>query len=242
MVYLPPGYEENTGQRYPVMYLQDGQNLFDDATAFGGAEWHVDETVEALIGSGTLAPMIVVGIYNAGEHRIDEYTPAVDKSIQRGGKAKLYGKMLVEELKPFIDTQYRTKPEPASTGLGGSSLGGLVTLYLGIRYPHVFGKLAVISPSIWWAKRSILRFVDRLKYKNAQRIWLDVGTDEGGPSTVENTRIVRDRLIQLGWEIGHDLCYHEAEGACHDENAWSCRVEPMLKFLFAAPANHQVIW
>ena len=147
MVYLPPGYVEDTGRTYPVLYMHDGQNLFDPATAFGGNEWRLDDTAEELIERGAIEPLIIVGIYNTGEQRIHEYTPTTDPKLG-GGKADLYGKMLVEEVKPFIEKTYRTLPGPENTGMGGSSLGGLVTLHLGIQYPQVFGKLAVLSPSV----------------------------------------------------------------------------------------------
>src|SRR6478672_12725552 len=121
IVYLPPGYEPRSADRYPVLYLHDGQNVFDRATSIG-EEWHVDEVAQALITAGELEPLIVVGIYNTGVHRIDEYTPT--PSADGGGRAEDYGRMLVEELKPFIDSTYKTLPSAASTALGGSSLGG----------------------------------------------------------------------------------------------------------------------
>ena len=127
IVYLPPGYDSDKRTRYPVLYMQDGQNLFDDATAFS-QEWRLDETAQALITDGVIEPLIIVGIYNAGAHRMDEYTPTRDRRRRAGGKASHYGRMLVEELKPFIDREYRTLPGAASTGVGGSSLGGLVSL------------------------------------------------------------------------------------------------------------------
>jgi predicted alpha/beta superfamily hydrolase len=130
LVYLPPGYDASKGRRYSVLYMQDGQNLFDGATSFiPGQEWRVDETAQRLIGAGKIEPLIIVGIYNTKD-RINEYTAAQDAKYEMGGKADLYGRMLVEELKPFIDGRYRTKKDAQHTGLAGSSLGGLVSLYL----------------------------------------------------------------------------------------------------------------
>src|SRR5258705_10465824 len=150
MVYLPPGYEASKRKSYSVFYLHDGQNLFDGATSFiPGQEWRVDETAQRLIDAGKIEPLIIVGINNAGKDRIDEYTPAADAKYKAGGKANLYGRMLVEELKPFIDAHYRTRQGAAHTGVGGSSLGGLVSLYLSLKYPRVFGRAAVVSPSVW---------------------------------------------------------------------------------------------
>src|SRR6185436_13118305 len=168
VVYLPPGYQ-TSAVRYPVLYLHDGQNVFDQATAFG-EEWHVDETAQQLIIAGRIEPIIVVGVYNTGEHRVDEYTPTPLPDKGHGGHADEYGRMLVDELKPFIDETYRTLPDAANTAMGGSSLGGLLTLHLGLRYPTTFGKLAVLSPSVWWDDRVILREVAALQKKLNVRI------------------------------------------------------------------------
>jgi predicted alpha/beta superfamily hydrolase len=233
VVYLPPGYAENPQHRYPVLYLHDGQNLFDGKTAYiPGKDWKADETAEDLINSGAIQPLIMVGIYNTGEQRIQEYTPWPDPKLG-GGHADLYGRMLVEELIPFINQRYRTLPGPGETGLGGSSLGGLVTLYLGLRYPEVFGKLAVLSPSIWWDNKYMLDFVDRIGLKPRLKIWLDVGTAEG-EDTLKNAEQVRDELLKCGWVEGDDLRYAEFKGARHEETAWGARVAPILKFLFPA--------
>jgi predicted alpha/beta superfamily hydrolase len=232
LVYLPPGYDEESATRYPVLYLHDGQNVFDRATSIG-EEWHVDETAESLIQSGEIEPIIVVGIYNTGIHRIDEYAPTPRPDKGGGGHADDYGHMLIMELKPFIDRTYKTLPSAQNTALGGSSLGGLVTLHLGIRFPTAFGKLAVLSPSIWWDDRVILREVEALPNRLPQRIWLDAGTGEGD-EVIADARAVRDALVARGWELGRDLAYVEAEGAGHNEESWGARVAHVLKFLFPA--------
>jgi predicted alpha/beta superfamily hydrolase len=238
LVYLPPGYDANKKQRYAVLYLHDGQNLFDGATSFiKGSEWQVDETAQALTEAKAIKPLIIVGIYNTGRERIDEYTPTADRAHQMGGKGDLYGRMIVEELKPFIDSQYRTLRGAENTGLGGSSLGALVSLYLALKYPQTFGLVAVVSPSIWWDNRMILRTVEALSKKPRLRIWLDTGTKEGGnrveeEKTTKNARLLRDALLAKGWKEGADLKYFEVEGGEHNERAWAARVEPMLRFLF----------
>jgi len=232
LVYLPPGYEKEKRRRYPVLYLHDGQNLFDGATSFiPGQEWRVDETAQALITSKAIEPLIIVGIYNTGKERVEEYTPSADPKFKVGGKADLYGRLIVEELKPFVDSHYRTKRDASHTGLGGSSLGGLVTLYLGLRYQKVFGKLAVVSPSVWWDDKRIVRDVEALKSPTRARIWLDMGTDEG-EFAARDARTLRDALVARGWRLERDMKYFEAVGAKHSETAWAERVEPMLKFLF----------
>src|SRR5271169_1390910 len=132
LVYLPPMYEAQPDQRYPTLFMQDGQNLFEPETSFiKGNYWRMGETADELILNGQIEPLIIVGIYNTGVHRIDEYTPLEDKRLG-GGQADAYGQMLVEELKPFVDHAYRTLPGAEHCGMGGSSLGGLVSLYLGL--------------------------------------------------------------------------------------------------------------
>jgi len=237
LVYLPPGYEA-TKKRYSVLYLQDGQNLFDGATSFiPGKEWRVDETAQRLIAAGKIEPLIIVGINNAGKDRINEYTPAEDAKYKMGGKSDLYGRMLVEELKPFIDAHYRTKKGAQYTGLGGSSLGGLISIYLALKYWAVFGRAAAVSPSVWFANKQIVHYVEALPKKPKVRIWMDIGTKEGGTTeeaqqTVSDARVLKETLIKKGWELGKDLKYVEAEGAQHNEAAWAARVESILTFLF----------
>ena len=217
--------------------MHDGQNLFDAATSFAGTEWGLDETAEELIRARQMQPVIIVGIYNTGMHRLGEYTPFKDRR-GRGGRAWLYGKLLVQELKPFIDQNYRTLPGAENTGLGGSSLGGLVTLSLGLHYPSVFGKLAVMSPSVWWANRAILRQVATFTQQHAggirPKIWLDMGTEEDQKADihVDNVIDLRDALCAEGWALGQDLHFLLDEGAGHNEAAWGYRARAALPFLF----------
>jgi predicted alpha/beta superfamily hydrolase len=231
IVYVPPQYDAEPDRRYPALYLQDGQNLFDPDTSFiHGKYWRVGETADELIVTGAIEPLVIVGIYNTGVHRVEEYTPVEDKRLG-GGRADAYGQMLVEELKPLVDHQYRTLPGSENCGLGGSSLGGLVTLYLGLKYTWVFGELAALSPSVWWRNRAILKTVAQIKRKPELRIWLDVGTKESSRA-LPDVRALKKALLGKGWRLGEDLGYLEVEGARHDEVAWSQRVGPMLKFLF----------
>jgi len=231
LVYLPPSYERARSFRYPVLYLHDGQNVFDPRTSFiPGEEWEVDDTAESLIRSRTIRPLIIVAVYNAGEFRMEEYTMGRDAQ-GRGGKADLYGRFLIEELMPFIESRYRTRSEPRNVGIGGSSLGGLVTMYLGMRHPRRFGKLAVMSPSVWWNNREILKEIPDEFPTQRSRIWLDIGTGEG-EQTVIDARMLRDELVRKGWQMNRDLRYVEAPGAQHTEAAWRARVPLMLRFLF----------
>jgi len=236
LVYLPPGYRRFSSTRFPVLYLHDGQNVFDAATSFAGVEWGVDETAERLIHRRLIEPLIIVAVANIGEERVHEYapTPGVIEPkdhprIRSRGLAPIYGQFLIEELKPFIDKKYRTKPDAEFTGLGGSSLGGLATLAMGIFYSEVFTRLIVMSPSIWWDDYAIFRLVGILGKKPPLKIWLDTGTDEPGWELV---RDLRNYLIDKGWQLGVDFSYLEVKGANHSEAAWAMRVEPALRFLF----------
>ena len=235
VVYLPPGYEEQPTRRFSVLYLHDGQNLFDGSTSFvPGMDWKVGQTADHVIVSGSVDPLLIVGIYNAGEHRIREYTPTRVPKLG-GGRADRYGKFLVNEIKPFIDREYRTLPDFAHTGLGGSSLGGLVSLYVGLKHPHIFGKLAALSPSVWWNQRVMHRFAATTQVEPRPSIWLDIGTREG-PQILRDVENFRDVLLQKGWRLGGDLHYERVEGAEHNEAAWSQRVGPVLQFLFPSTA------
>ena len=231
LVWLPPGYDADQQRRYPVLYLQDGQNIFDRATAFGGEEWHVDETASALVGQGQIEPLIVVGIYNAGEKRLDEYTPTRVEAKGGGGGAEAYGRFLVDELKPFIDREYRTLGDQPNTGIGGSSLGGLVSTWMAITRPDVFGRLASLSPSVWWDDRMIVKAVDALPGKLPIRIWLCAGTNEG-PKVADDARTLRAAFTRKGWVPEQDLKYFEAQGAGHDERSWAARMGEVLKYLY----------
>ena len=154
-VYLPPGYRRFGRMRYPVLYLNDGQNVFDAATAFSGVEWRVDETAQQLIRKNLIEPLIIVAVANMGDDRIDEYAPTrgvISEEAKRKKRSKglgrRYGEFLAQELKPYIDRKFRTRPDAESTGLGGSSLGGLLALSLGLWFPTVFTKVIAMSPSV----------------------------------------------------------------------------------------------
>ena len=234
VVYLPPGYHADHTRRYPVLYFQDGQNLFDGRTSYiADQHWRLNEAADSLINAGEIEPLIIVGIYHAGEHRITEYTPSMDRNFKVGGKADLYGRMLISEIKPFIDREYRTLPDAFYTGLGGSSLGGLVSLYLGLKHPSHFSRLAVMSPSIWWDRRRILREVDNLAGKPPLRVWLDMGTHEGR-NQLSHAVSLRDKLTARGFILDQDLKYMEVDGGRHSEHDWAQRVHHALRYLFPA--------
>lgn len=239
MVYVPPGYGADPARRYPVFYMHDGQNLMNPQEAFGGVVWGVDETAQQLILAEQIEPLIIVGIYNTGDKRIDEYTPVKSASGRmrgRGGQADQYGQMIIEELKPFIDREYLTKPEAAFTGIGGSSLGGLVSLHLGIKRPDVFSRLAILSPAVWWANNQIIREVALIGERLPLKIWLDIGRSEGS-RIKHQVRALKEILRANGWQNDVDLAYYEFPEARHDESAWAARFGLVLKFLFPVSAS-----
>lgn len=238
VVYLPPGYDSGAAP-CPVLYLQDGQNLFDPQTAYGGQDWRVDVTADELIVRGAVEPLIVVGIYNTGVRRISEYTPTKDARRRKGGKGDRYAKMMAHELKPFIDREYRTRRAAVHNGVGGSSLGGLVSLETGLLYPRVFGRLAVLSPSVWWDNRSILEMVRAYKFQARARIWLDSGTKEGDApeQSIAEMKLLRDVLTEKGWREGVDLHCAEVAGGEHNEKAWAARFGEVLQYLFPRQAG-----
>jgi enterochelin esterase-like enzyme len=237
IVYVPEGYDAEPHRRYPVLYLHDGQNLFDPETSFiKGRTWMVREAADEAIAAGEVEPLIIVGIYNTGDRRLAEYTPDRDWQMG-GGEADAYGKLLTRELLPWIAQHYRVKPGREHTGLGGSSLGGLVSLYLGLKHPGVFGRLAVLSPSVWWNHRSILAVLEEVAPELAEkpRVWLDVG-DHEGKMTLRDTVVLSKRLATLGWDDA-ELHFERVAGGTHDEPSWAGRVGPMLRFLFPASSR-----
>jgi predicted alpha/beta superfamily hydrolase len=229
VVYLPPNYDRRSD--YPILLMQDGQNLFDPETAFiPGRHWRLREAADSTIRSGHVEPLIIVGIENAGPDRIHEYTPTHDVARKAGGKAAEYGQMLIEELLPMLRERYRLAEGSARVGVGGSSLGALVSLYLALQHPNVFGRAAVMSPAAWWGDRAIVREIDAFSGSERPRLWLDIGSREGRDA-VSDARLVRDRLRARGWSRA-DLHYREESFAEHDETAWAHRAPAMLQFLF----------
>ncbi len=234
IVYLPPDYDSHKSRRYPVLYMNDGQNVIDGMTSYiPNQEWRADETAQALIEAKLIEPIIIVGIDNAGVDRANEYLPTVGKnsSGQYGGKADLYARFLIEEVKPFIDKTYRTKKDAKNTGLCGSSFGGIVSLHLGLTHPNVFGKLGVVSPSLWWDNEVMTKRIQGLAAKPNLKIWMDIGTKEG-PESVRQTEDAVKALETKGFVLGKDLTLFIDKDAEHNEIAWAKRFPSILMFLF----------
>ncbi len=241
-VWLPPDYDGWGDTRYPVLYLNDGQNLFDPATAFAGVHWQVGETATRLIGEKKIPPLIIVGIDNTGKSRAGEYIPyrSRDPRILRPRGAR-YPEFLRREVMPLIEERYSVLRGPENTGLGGSSLGGLITLYTQLASPGVFGRLLIESPSLFVASRKILKEARSFRAW-PERMCVGMGTREVGAAE-KDARIVEDvrDLAAILREAGLDekrLRVRIEEGATHTESAWARRFPEALEFLYSeAPSS-----
>ncbi len=234
-VWLPPDYDGWGANRYPILYLNDGQNLFDPATAFAGVHWQVGETATRLIAEQKIRPLIIVGIDNT-KNRASEYIPYRSRDPRVvSAKGKCYPEFLQSEVMPLIEGRYSVLRGPENTGLGGSSLGGLITLYTQLAAPGVFGRALIESPSLFVANRKILEESRRFRDWPA-RTYLGVGTREVG-DVEKDAKVVADvrELEAIMRSAGLDerrLKVHIAEGATHSETAWAVRFPEALEFLY----------
>ena len=216
----------------PVLYMHDGQNLFDPSAAFGGNTWQVQQTMDAAAIDGSIAEAIVIGIENTA-NRIPEYTPVPDPTNSPpGGNGEQYLQMIIQELKPQIDSQMRTIPDRAHTSMVGSSLGGLVTAYAGVKHPDVFGQVGALSPSTWWASNWLIGEVGTTAASPRPiRVYVDSG--DSGPSNddVTNTASLAAAYKTLGYVQGSTLDYLVQAGGQHSEVYWAQRLPGALAFL-----------
>jgi enterochelin esterase-like enzyme len=237
-VWLPPGYDdaENQGRDYPVLYLNDGQNLFEAASSYTGVEWQVDETADRLIREGAVPPMIIVGIDHATKDRNREYIP--HRSMQPmmlRVQGRYYPDFLMKEVMPFVERNYRVATGPENTGLGGSSLGALIALYCATVRPGVIGRLLLESPSLWASNRQAIRESRTVRIW-PERIFLAAGTAEAG--SAERSRTVVDDVRELAAIVRRAVLSERrlrlviTEGAGHTESAWAERFPDALQFLF----------
>ena len=199
-LWLPEAYLREPERRFPILLLHDGQNLFDgDLSYIKGQTWRCGSTADDVFARGLAEPTVLVGVGNTGVQRMAEYTPTPDTRLG-GGKGPLYARLLAEELLPALQRSLRLLPGPANTGLAGSSLGGLISLAIGLREPQTFGKLGVLSPSVWWDRRTILDDIRSLPGHLPLRIWLDMGTAEG-QIHVRDTDLLCHLLERKGWHL-----------------------------------------
>jgi predicted alpha/beta superfamily hydrolase len=242
-VWLPPGYDANVNLRYSVLYMHDGQNCFDRATSAFGNEWEIDEALTKLINEKRIPPMIVVGIDNSLANRINEYTYHADRE-RGGGQGADYAKFLLTEVKPFVDKTYRTHVGRASTFLGGSSLGGLISLDIARRHPDTFAGVIAMSPTIGWAGESLTQEVERDAGGLAgARIWIDTGSRESAaPSAVGIVGSESQRIVAAARRLDEALAKHQIDHrlviddqhAEHNEPAWASRFPQAIVYILGA--------
>jgi enterochelin esterase-like enzyme len=224
IVWLPPGYEKETKKHYPVFYMHDGQNLFDPRTSSGLKDWRVDETADSLIRIGEIKPVIVVGIYNTS-----------DRSAEYGDTrlGHLYMKLIVKKIKPMIDSKYRTLRDRNNTAVGGSSMGGLISMICAWEYPEVFSKAACFSPAF---KISTIDYVKNIKSYTGKKKGLKFYIDNGGVDLDAKLRPGVDAMVEAlknkGYVENSDLFIYIDKGATHNESAWARRVWRPLTLFF----------
>jgi len=218
-VWLPAGYEENSVKKYPVLYMHDGQNLIDPKTSFAGKDWQVDETITRLLAEHKIKEIIVVGINNSN-YRLEEYSDSE--------KGERYRKFLIEELKAFVDSKYRTLSDNKNTAIMGSSMGGLASFLTVWKYPEVFSMAGCMSSSFYYNDDKVFKMLDEyIGPKKHIKIYIDHGED----GLVRGQKMFC-KLTQMGYVIGTDLDYFYVRGAEHNETEWAKRLERPLIFFF----------
>ncbi|MFA7418731.1 MAG: alpha/beta hydrolase-fold protein [Melioribacteraceae bacterium] len=223
-VWLPPSYDEQKEKRYPVFYMHDGQNLIDPRTSSMFIDWQIDEAADSLIRIGEVEPFIIIGINNTDD-RGTEYNNT--------GLGKLYERLVVEIIKPFIDQNYRTLPDAKNTAVGGSSMGGLISMLFAWDYPNVFSKAACFSPAF---KFTNYNYVTIVAEDNSPKKDLKLYIDNGGvglemillPGVDDMIKVLKEK----GYEEGKDLQVFIDPKAEHNEAAWAKRIWRPIKFFF----------
>lgn len=238
IVYLPPNYDKDVQQRYPVLYLQDGQNLFDEATSYQGVEWKLDETAQQLITAGKMKPAIIVGIYNS-EQRAVEFTPPFAEVAKEQTRGELYAKMLADDVKKFIDERYRTKPDRANTIIGGGSMGALISLYAAKTHSDVFGGVVALSPWLRLGDKPVISdIIGDGKWLKNTRLFVDMGTEGGHnyPGGAANAIADGEQFVaameKAGVAQGEQFQYRIIEGGKHNEASWQATADQVLIALF----------
>ena len=227
--YLPPGYGD-TEKRYPVLYMQDGQNLFDPAASYAG-EWGVDKALDRLFAEGRTGGVIAVGLENGREERLTEYSPWPDFTGRRGGRGAEYAEFLAGDFKRLVDSRFRTLPGRRHTAVAGSSLGGLISLYAALKYTEVYSMAGVLSPAFWFARPAVMAFVGEAEPAPGLRVYLDAGTEEGfrKEEYVGDARTVSGLLAR---KPGVEQKLLIEEGGLHNEESWKRRFPGAFLWLF----------
>jgi predicted alpha/beta superfamily hydrolase len=226
-LYLPPSYESAPERRYPVIYMHDAQNLFDEATSSFGSEWGVDETMDEFARSRGFEA-IVVGIDHGGDERIHELSPWTNPKYGPA-QGEQYMAFVVGTVKPFIDAHYRTLSDRQDTAVVGSSLGGLVSHYALLRYPQVFGKAAILSPSYWFSNEVYTQTAAH-PWRADTRVWFYIGGREGDESVPDVRRMLP--LLAMPGRPAPEISLHIDPDAQHDERAWRAEFPRAVAWLF----------
>ena len=232
-IYLPPSYSAQPDKYYPVLYVHDGQNIFDALESYSGQSWNLHHTADFLIKEKMIEEIIIVAVDNMGEERLSEY--AHQDGFFQGKEIKSrgikYERFFIKELMPFIERKYRVKKGSENTALMGSSMGGLVTFNMGLRRPDLFGKLGVVSPSLWWGDNDAAAKLKSYDYQGLKsKIWLDTGDAEGRFMSFTEDVIAEIKNIKNNYDL--DLVYYQAPDAVHSESAWAKRVHSPLLYFF----------
>jgi predicted alpha/beta superfamily hydrolase len=235
VVYVPPGYDQSGEQRYPVLYMQDGQNLFDEQTSYAGVEWRLDEAAQRLIGDQQIRPVIIVGIYNTPD-RTPEFTPPP------AGRADKYADFIVEEVKPFIDKVYRTQPDRGNTAIGGSSMGGMVSLWTAKEHPQTFSHVAVLTPFLRVEGKPLTDLLGSdASWLKGMRVWIDMSPSPKkyypGDDPTGDARAFVKVLDGAGLKKDVDYKYVELDEGEHTEASWQTRADQVLMFLYGTNAS-----
>lgn len=244
-IYLPGEYE-TSGIRYPVLYMQDGQNVYVNEGAFGGNSWGVKDTLERMETESGFAGIIVAAIDNIGERRYEDYSPwknTMAKSYfeadTRGGQGDRYAEFLVGVVKPFVDGHYRTLPDGENTGVAGSSMGGLISAYIAARYAEQFHKAGVFSIASWFAEAPFLEYLDQAALHDGQRIYVSVGTEESSdPENDRMPQIYLDNSLHYVWKLlekgipAKQIALRIGAGEIHSEKCWAEHFEECIRFMY----------
>jgi enterochelin esterase-like enzyme len=234
-VFVPAG-DPHTAGPYPLLILHDGQNLFDPARAFNGQTWHVAETAEALIAAGTIPPIVIAGVDHGADARVREYTPTVGTE-PGAGQVGRHARFLIEEVVPFLARLYAVRTDVDGLALGGSSLGGLATVAVALEAPGRFGRLIVMSPSVWWDRRAILRRLRQTRLEPLPKTWIDVGRKEGAKAVRDATDLADLlRPTRVGPAVGDGreerVRFVIDPDGDHSERSWARRLGAALAFCF----------
>lgn len=228
-VRLPAGYDENTLANYPLVVMLDGQNVFDAATATFGVAWEVDEVIDLLLQQAKLTEVVVAAVDHAGSQRIFEYTPWPSSAGQGGGGAAFFV-WANSKLVPQLHTKFRLQAGPQGHTMGGSSLGGLMSLYGVGAHPETWRGAIAMSGSWWWANNKMQSWIKTAPGATGlAKVWIDAGDKDDG---LADTQALRDAMIATGWALNQTLGYYEAKNANHSEQSWSARVHLPLQFFF----------